>query len=212
MCYSYEASVVALILGTVGSALIYNLGSVDNKIFGLFFGYISLMQGVEAILWKHQSCDDFHKNVTLLGMILNMSQPVFLLFASQLFYPSNKNASILYATALFYSLYEIYHFVQFQKTTHCTAPKENDPHLVWSWLNMQDTYITWTVYMITLCIMFLFGMSSFKRGILFASGAIITALLTAIVYPGRSVGSIWCFFSALIPIAYLMSYKALSKA
>jgi hypothetical protein len=210
MCYSYNASLIALTAGLFGSTLIYNLGSVDNKIFGLFFGYVSLMQGIEAILWKHQSCDDFHKSVTSAGMLLNMSQPIFLLFASQLFYPSNKNTHILYITALFYILYEIYHFVDFQKASHCTSPQENNPHLVWSWLNTQDAYITWIVYSITLFIMFAFGMTSFERGVTIGSAGVITALLSATIYPGRSAGSIWCFFSALVPMSYLM-WKYLSR-
>jgi hypothetical protein len=209
MCFSFEASISAFVLGILGSVLIFRLGTVDDKIFGLFFGYVSLMQGIEGVLWKHQKCDDFHKNVTSLGMILNMSQPLFLLFASRLFYPSNKNITLLYAIALLYMSYEIYHFIQFQQTSHCTTPQKDDPHLIWSWLNMKDTYITWTVYLSTLFLMFTFGMKSINSGLFAGFGGLITALLSSMFYPGRSVGSIWCFFTAFIPVLYLMWNKAL---
>ena len=205
MCYSFEASITSFVFGVVGSAIIFNLGGADNKIFGLYFGYVSLMQGIEAILWRHQTCDDFHKNITSLGAFVNMSQPLFLLLASRLFYPSNKNAYILYASGILYTLYEIYHFIEFQKVSHCTTPRKNDPHLVWSWLNMHNTHITWFVYLTSIFTLFVFGMPRIDQGIYIGTSGVLLAVVSAVLYPGRSVGSIWCFFSAFIPVIYIIS-------
>ena len=36
------------------------------------------MQGIEFLLWKHPVCDDYHKAVSVAGMILNHLQPVVL--------------------------------------------------------------------------------------------------------------------------------------
>jgi hypothetical protein len=208
MCFSFEASISSFILGIVGSLLIFRLGTTDDKIFGLFLGYVSLMQGIEAILWKHQRCDKFHKNVTLLGMLLNMSQPLFLLFASRLFYPANKYSYLLYVIAIFYMLYEIYHYMQFQEVSHCVSPQKDNPHLVWTWLTTQHIHITWLVYLTTLFLMFIFGIKSMRHGLTAAVVGLVTVLLSYIFYPGRSVGSIWCFFTAFIPLCYLMWNKA----
>ena len=78
MCYSAEASLATLVFGLAGSAGIYRLGSTYDHIIALYIGYVSLMQGIEWVLWKNQACDAFHKNVSVLGMLLNASQPLVL--------------------------------------------------------------------------------------------------------------------------------------
>jgi hypothetical protein len=78
MCYSANASIVSFTFGVIGSLLCVSLGSVKDKILGFFLFFVSFMQGIEYLLWKHQICDNYNKFISVLGMILNHLQPIVL--------------------------------------------------------------------------------------------------------------------------------------
>jgi nicotinamide riboside transporter PnuC len=78
MCFSPEASIRSLLAGVFGSLLCISLGTTKDKIVGYFLGFVSLMQGIEYLLWKHQKCDNYNKVISITGMILNHLQPFIL--------------------------------------------------------------------------------------------------------------------------------------
>ena len=71
MCFSKNASIVSFTIGIVGSILCITLGTATDKIVGYFLGYVSLMQGIEYLLWSHQICDNYNRVVSIIGMLLN---------------------------------------------------------------------------------------------------------------------------------------------
>ena len=78
MCFSKDVSLATFLTGFIGGLLCFSTGVVDLKIIGLFFMFVSLMQGIEYLLWIHQTCDDYNKNISYLAMVLNHLQPVVL--------------------------------------------------------------------------------------------------------------------------------------
>ena len=198
MCFSQEASIIALFVGLTGSYMLYDLGGIDNKIVGLFFAYVSLMQIIDAVLWKHQVCDDFHKQVSYAGMILNLTQPLVL---GGLIYFYNKKAQFEYIIPLliFYLLCFGVFLQQNAKTSKCVNPRPGDPNLVWSWTVQKTKVYDWSVYIGTLLLLFILGGTNLMRGIEMAILTLVGFILTFLFYPRQSIGSIWCFFTALAP-------------
>ena len=209
MCFSFEASVAALIIGLSSSIALFRLGSIDNKILGAFFGFVSLMQGIDALLWKHQVCDDFHKSVTSLGMLLNLGQPLALAIIVYLFNPKLKNTSAILFISAMYLIYTLFFINHFSKESHCTSPRENDPHLVWNWAIMKTKYRDWSIYGLALCSIFILGMASLSSGILFGGLTLLQIFISMVVYPRQSIGSLWCFFIALTPML-MYTYRILT--
>jgi hypothetical protein len=181
------------------------LGTPFDKILGSWFFYVSLMQGVDAVLWKNQTCDSFHKNVSYAGSILNTSQPVVLSIIVSLFNKHVRHPGIVVAAAAVALGYNIYLLVKQNKDTYyCTQPRPNDPHLLWNWTSTPEYLTTWSVYLSTLYIISFFGMPTVIDGVLFSNGILVGLLLTWLMYPRQSIGSIWCFFTALVPAVFLI--------
>jgi len=208
MCYSAEASLVSLIAGLIGSALVYTLGSAFDRIFALFLGYVSLMQGIELILWNHQKCDVFHKKISVLGMLLNSSQPI-VLGILVLALSNRKEYRLEIIGILFlYSIYFIHFFNSYKEHLHCTQPRANDPHLVWNWTILDSWRADWAIYIIVACLISILGMPTFNQGILFAAGLFFSMITSIIVYPRQDMGAMWCFFAALSPPIFYFFRKA----
>ena len=208
MCFSYESSIISLLVGTISSIFVFLLGGYFDKIVGSWFLYVSLMQGIDAILWKHQTCDNFHKNVTLIGSLLNSSQPFFLV---SLFYIFSKDFNMLpsFITILLYGLYGIFindFFKNHPDNYYCTSPRPGDPHLVWNWTVGEKRILNWLVYLLTLILLAKFGLNE-KRGNLFGGSILLGLVLSYFMYPRESIGSLWCFFTALTPPIYLILRK-----
>jgi len=210
MCFSAEASLATLVFGLVGSAGIYRLGSAYDHILALYLGYISLMQGIEWVLWKNQTCDYFHKNVSILGMLLNTSQPLVL--GALVLALSTRTENFLYIGIIMalYTLYTVIYLQQYKSNLQCTTARPNDPHLVWNWLLLPYYYWSWFAYIAAVCAIAILGMPTLFEGVAFASLAVVSMGLSIAFYPRHTMGSIWCFFSAAcIPILYI--YRVLKN-
>jgi len=203
MCFSEEVSFATLIIGLLGSSLVYTLGSASDHIIAFFIGYVSLMQGVEWILWKHQTCDSFHKKISVLGMLLNTAQPLILGVLVLLISPrSSYYKSSLISVMILYSLYSIFFVSQYKDTLQCTNPRSDDPHLVWNWTIMPYYYVSWFIYIFTVIIISLLGMPTLKAGILFAVTVTASMITSIFLYPRQDMGAMWCFFSVFAPPLY----------
>lgn len=206
MCFSYESSIISLLVGTISSIFVFLLGGFFDKIVGCWFFYVSLMQGIDAILWKHQTCDNFHKNVTFIGSMLNTTQPLILALIFSL-YSKQANIPMLIAILLCYFVYGIIIFFRkHDDTYYCTQPKEGDPHLIWNWTVGEYRILDWTVYLLSLCLLSIYGLNE-KLAFLFSCSIISGLTVSFFMYPRESIGSLWCFFTALSPPLYLILRK-----
>jgi hypothetical protein len=207
MCYSAEVSLVTLLVGLIGSAFVYTLGSEFDRIAALFIGYVSLMQGIELVLWNHQKCDTFHKKISVLGMLLNLGQPIVLGLLTLLISSRKEYRIEIIGIMILYSAYCFYLFNSYNDNLQCTQPRANDPHLVWNWTILDSWRTDWAIYIIVACLISILGMPTFNQGLLFAGALFFSMITSIIVYPRQDMGAMWCFFSALSPPIYYFLRK-----
>jgi hypothetical protein len=208
MCFSEEVSLLTLILGLGGSAATFTLGKTFDKIIAVFLGYVSLMQGVEWLLWRHQTCDDYHKTISNVGMILNLLQPIVLGFVLLLFSKrAYENRLYIFIVMFFLFLLDTIFVQHYKKHLQCTTPRSNDPHLVWNWTILKDYNQHWLGYISFFSIISILGMPTLFMGICFALFAMLTMVISILVYPRQDMGAMWCFFTAFVPIIYFILRK-----
>lgn len=203
MCFSENASIVAFLTGLIGAMLCVSLGSVSDQIVGYFLGFVSLMQGVEYLLWNHQVCDDYNRTLSILGMLLNHLQPLILGIIIL-----NVNSEIIHRdwiiNILFlYTCIIIPYSIQFinSKKEQCTIKSENS-HLLWVWNRQKYSTIIYTIFLITICGLSILGFPKLEYGIYAALLAIMTYLSSLYYYRKEFVGALWCYYTAFIPIIY----------
>lgn len=206
MCFSERASIVSFFFGIIGSLLLISLDSINNKIIGYYFIYISFMQIIDFLLWRHQVCDDYNRMVSLLGMLLNNSQPIVLGMIILLFNPKHQN--IILSFMLLYLCVVIPYSIPFvtDKKLQCTL-KGKEKHLLWNWNLLKYSLIMYFIYLFVVCGLFIYGLTNFKIGSFVAFIAIITYISSLFIYTQKYVGTIWCYYSAFIPIlSYFSQY------
>jgi len=207
MCFSAEVSLVTFLIGTIFSAVIFQLGTPLDKIIGLFGVYVSLMQGIEFLLWSHQTCDQYHKNVSVLGALLNSAQPIVLGILALIYSTRVENKGYVFLVVVALCLYGVYSYIDktafiLSPELHCTQPRANDPHLHWNWAQNYPWSSDWLVYISSIVLISILGMPTLSQGIGLGAYFLISMIATGMVYPRQEVGSLWCVFGALTPPLY----------
>jgi hypothetical protein len=181
-----------------------SLGKPVDKIVGYFFMFVSLMQGIEYLIWNHQKCDNYNRFLSILGMVLNHLQPIVLGLLI-LYFNKNVSTKIIYIIMFLYSCAIIPYSIQFlnNKKLVCTIKnKKAFNHLLWNWNNMIFAYIIYLIFLLTLCLLFYFGFPNRYKFI-----AILVALISFgssyfVYYKEGVMGSLWCFYILLITYIY----------
>ena len=204
MCYSETMSLVAFLLGIAGSTLVYTLGAPADRIIALTMGYISFIQIIEWLLWRHPVCDTYHKQISIAGMWINGLQPVILGVLTLLLSPRTTYKPIVLGIVLFYLVFALKYCDQYSPGLQCTTQRPKDPHLVWNWLIMPSYQIMWILFITSVSLIGIFGMPTLSSGIFIAASFIVSMITSMIVYPRQDVGSMWCFFAFLISPTYYM--------
>jgi len=199
MCFSEKASLVTLLVGLTSSAFVYSLGSPTDKIWGLMFAFVSLMQLVEYLLWRHQVCDVYNKMISFLGKFLNLMQPIVLLLLVVYFKgaPSSKTLYVIVGLYLaFIMKYNSWNI----KEQQCII-KGSDGHLHYPWSKFN--IVSHSVFVATLTAVAYYSGFSWSPYIV-----PITYLISFIFYgPINLVGEMWCIMSVFLPIFYYLKYK-----
>lgn len=207
MCFSAQSSIVSFSVGIIGAAMCISLGSITDKIVGYFLGFVSLMQGVEYILWTHLICDNYNKLWSMIGMILNHLQPIVLGILVLVLNPNNSHRNWVIAMLLFYTAVTIPYSAQFvsMRSPQCTIVGEKDAHLMWKWNTMNYSSTMYLIFFITICGLCLVGFPNFKHGFYAMLTASITYATSLIFYPHAVAGALWCYYTAYLPILYFFS-------
>ena len=192
MCFSEKASLTAFLVGMTSSLYCYSLGKPNDKVFGLFFAFVSLMQLIDYLLWRHQVCDAYNKMVSLFGMILNYLQPI-ILAVLLIMYKSDINRKAIHYIIGVYLLFMIPYSMQ---SSGCTIKSKN-PN--WKWNNGMYHDIVNLIYTLCLCLLFYYGF-----GLSAAILAFLSVLLSRIFY-SKQIGATWCFFVVGFPFVYALN-------
>ena len=204
MCFSENISLISFIIGIVSSVLCISLGKPIDKLFGLFFAYVILMQLIEYLLWKHQKCDDYNKQLTQLAMILNHLQPLIFYLLIIYFFPE-RNTKILFFIIFLYISVIIPYSLQLKDV--CTLKSQTSGHLSWEWNYMNNSCIIYSIFLLTLCLLSLVafpGMIGINFTLLFSISFIISM---KIYWTTGAIGAMWCFFAVFAPLLYFLKNK-----
>ena len=207
MCFSANVSLGTFIAGIVFSILSFNVGTIEGKIIGTFFGFVIFMQLIEYLLWKHQECDDYNKKLTITGMVLNHLQPIVLFLMIILFNKniSPKNMKIMISIIIIYTISITIYSLQFKK--FCTLKGDNsNKHLVWKWNNMDKAKIVYLIFLVSMMTVTYLGMPSHK--VEYSLVILLSFITSAIIYGKQEVaGALWCFIAAFAPLVYFLTQK-----
>lgn len=204
MCFSAQSSIVTFIIGIIGAILCISLGSITDKIIGFFFGFTSLIQGIEYLLWTHQKCDDYNRIISILGMILNNLQPFILGLIILFINTTTPNKNWIIGIMILYLSLIIPYSIQFDKTIQCTIKDDNSKHLKWNWNLMKNSGFVYSIFIFCFCLFALLGFPRFIYGIYFSIIIIISYLTSAYFYTWDFSGVLWCYYSAFFPIIYYL--------
>jgi len=202
MCFSAKISILTFIIGFISSFLCFTLGKIIDKIVGLFFAFISLMQIIEYLLWNHQICDNYNRIVSICGMILNHMQPVVLGIIILLMNTSLKKRWLIKLIIIIYLCFIVPYSIQFinNKDIQCTI--KNKKHLEWKWNSMNYYTLIYFIYILALSLIFIVGLPTIKLGIFASLYVVFTYLSSSYFYSDSSVGALWCFYILFTPLIY----------
>lgn len=208
MCFSAEASIRSLITGLLGSVLCVSLGQIPDKIIGYFLGFVSLMQGIDYLLWTHQKCDLYNRVITILGMLLNHLQPFVIGVVVLAVNPHNKDNNLIKLLMLIYLIVIIpYSYTFIQMKGGCSLKGENHKHIVWQWNKLPFTQIRYFTFLSTMTAILILGTPNKALGIVFAVSGLFMYITSLIVYPKEVAGALWCYYTAYVPIVYYLVRK-----
>ena len=203
MCFNSKTSISTFLYGSITSIILIFYGnkkySKENKIFGIFFIFISLMQLFDYLFWNDlDNKKGINKLCTIIAPLINFGQPIFLLFIKSIFYKID-NYLILGLNSI-YLFNIIINYRNFILNNNLITHVE-EKHLKWQWLSYFNSYF----YLIMLVINILYF-----TNFLYSLNVICITLFFLIIsyqYFGYHIGEIWCFFGVFIPIIILiMSY------
>jgi hypothetical protein len=208
MCFSEEASIRSLLAGLIGSGLCISLGTISDKTIGYFLGFVSLMQGIDYLLWRHQKCDMYNRIISVLGMVLNHLQPFVLGLVVLMLNPKNKYNKTIMTLMILYLIVIIpysYQFIKMKGT--CTLKSENHDHLIWKWNNLPFSRIRYFTFLVVMTSIFILGLPNKMAGLGFALTGLFMYSSSLVVYPREVAGALWCYYTAYIPITYYVLRK-----
>jgi len=199
MCFNEKVSIATYIIGMIGCINLYF--NLDLKIEAIIFAWVVQMQLIEYFLWNNQSCNQLNINTTKAGIIINHLEPIVLWIAilalSKYTLPDYVNILMILFVVVTY-LYTKYVFLD-----KCTLTENN--HLIWQW-NMGEYYkLYYIFFLICVNLLFIYGLDNGKKLAMLISSLFLASYL---VYRNdKSVGAMWCFFSAFTPWIIPSLYK-----
>lgn len=201
MCFSEQASIVSFTVGILGSALCFSLGTIPDKVVGLFLGYVSFMQGIEFLLWRHQVCDDYNRMLSIAGMLLNHLQPIMLGLIILYIARPKTSVSIIVLICIYTVVITIYSIPFFANTPNQCTLKNETNHLHWKWNSMKGSLLVYIYFAFTMCSIFILGV---KYGVKFAFITLFTYASSLFLYHRAVAGALWCYYVAFLPLIYFI--------
>jgi len=205
MCFSKEVSLATFLIGTIGGILCVSNDDPNYKIIGYFFIFVSLMQGIEYLLWNNLTCDSTNKILSYTGMILNHLQPVVLVLLLYIYSREsfNKHRKIILSLIGIYLAIIVPYSLQFKN--ECTVSDQGN--LNWKWNYLDNQFLTYSIF-ISIIVALGFFFPNKKYGIIFSLYAFISYFSSTIIYWSKPViGSMWCFLSAFAPFIFYLIFK-----
>jgi hypothetical protein len=196
MCFNAPVSLLAFIIGIIGSIRLFML---DFKPEAIFFGWVTLMQIIEFFIWKNQPCNKINLAVTNIGMFINHMEPIVLWMAILIFSKKELPLPVNIILMIFLLFTICYTKMYFKKNKiECTTETPTStPHLHWKWNYGQNYKLYYGFFLFCLILLSIFGL---KDGFVSAFILLLSYFVSYVIYGStHGFGSIWCFIGALSP-------------
>jgi hypothetical protein len=214
MCYSANASLVALLLGTAGQIVLWKQNNPQSRALAIGLIPLTAMQAFEYVMWKNPcsstSPNITNQNVSRLAMISNFSQPLVISACLLWIHKKTANQSkalivgtIAYAVLLVSDVSNAWPQVTCSSTAGSAANGQqctsNNCGLEWQWVEGFSRN-SWWAYFILLHVSVLSLLKPTSTALISLGFIDITfALSMGLHSKERSVGSHWCFYAVALP-------------
>lgn len=196
MCWNQYVSINTFLFGIFTLCFIkmnntysdYKIDFFKNEYAYLFVLSIVLMQLIEFFLWRNIHNKSINHNLSILGFILLVVQPITSLYLIKDISFRNQLVMIYGIIAFIYVLYNF-------QTTYIHTAISPRGHLTWNWT--QYTRLPISFYLFFLFFPFLYNKHYISLIFLFIFFALI-------YYIGKGYGSLWCLFVNSIFIYFLL--------
>ena len=203
MCFNAEVSITTYTIGVLGCIyLLYNKYTPES----IFLLWVIHMQLIEFFLWKNQPCNNMNKKIGKIGMIVNNLEPIILWLAI-IYFSKKKLPNWMHVVMGSFILFTLYISYNSYTRDSCTVvTDDSSPHLNWLWNNEGNFNEIYYLFFLIVCILLaIFGLT---YGYHMAMILLISYLLSYIIYvKSKSLGSMWCFFAAFVPLLIPTIYK-----
>ena len=207
MCFSAKTSLITFLLGTTFSILLIKYGNPtyksDNYVFGIMLLFISSIQLMDFTFWMDlKNTMGLNKLATIIGPLLNAGQPTIFYIIKLLYFTPNVlsavnfNWQVMVLNAL-YALYLLSMYFRFITTETQLTTSTSHGHLKWPWLKYANPYFYLILFAVNI-----FYLTNFNYSL---GMFIITYFFLYLSYKWfpYSIGELWCFFGAFIPVVAL---------
>lgn len=196
MCYSKNVSMYAFIAGITVSLYLFNKPQKDLKIIGGFFFFVSFMQLFDYIFWTHPKDNEL---TTKVACIFNHLQPIVLAY---LIYRYTGNLKL----KIFVIHYAIAAFIYTSSNWDSLKRTDIDPttgSLYWSWNHWKHAEYFYGFFLLLCTALCYYNLSAPYNKIM-ALLFPLTFFMSYMKYGAKFIGRFWCYFSAYIPLIFLL--------
>ena len=199
MCYSSYASLWALSVGMLGSALLI---PIDASL-AVMFAFVTLMQLYDAIFWTYPGHNPVNTVVTKLAMVSNHLQPLVL--AASIYFL--KGVHIHPASSVILAAYVgavlVYTVTHFDDVKYTTVTPASDPSLDWEWNYKKGFAVVYSLFLAAVTALF-FQHYDAPLGLILASLSVFTISVAMWKRSQHATGRFWCHYAAYIPAALVV--------
>jgi hypothetical protein len=226
MCWSSKSSLIFFIIAWIFSITLIVRNKPLDRLWGLFFMYVTSMQFLEFLIWLDQpekeSSDcktgkfkgKLNNTVSQIASIQNFLQPIWSGILGLIFIPPDKNVInrkvFIILLCIYFVLLIIWVFKQkLYSKNLCTIPcKEagcKNRHLQWQWIDSKYSGKYVMIMYFILLVITMINISKVSGGLFLALFLLFSFIISSSVYPfNKAIGSWWCVSVVLGPLVKLL--------
>jgi hypothetical protein len=226
MCYSYEISRNAFIVGMLSSLFLFFSSSgkypqYTPKMIALIYMFVALMQYYDSIFWSNPPTDkngvknpekaEKNARFTKIATITNNIQPIVLGLIIYYFKGGlsdfSKKLLIVYTIATIIYTRSGWDTLKYTQVTPETTCKDGKESLYWRWNHFEGSKYYYAFYLFVLNYLFIKEVGGYIGKI---SAVLLSSAFVFTLWKYNkilSLGRFWCLLAAYTPIIYLLIFK-----
>lgn len=210
MCWSYNASVSFFLIGIISCCILFLRNSKPlDRFYAIFFGWVVMMQLVEAMMWKDPECKNgVNRFASNMGWFLNLTQPLVLALLA-LNTQGIVHKKVLIVCILVYVIIFVNWILTKKPYNFCTKPLDTEGvykhHLQWTW-TQDSRYNKILIFYFILSIIAIMSFIKEPYGKMFMALWGGSLLVSSVFNPfNKAAGAWWCVFAASGPVIKLFA-------